>query len=299
MSILVLGTVALDSIQTPSGKRTNLLGGSAIHFAMIAKLFTCVSLVSVIGEDFPEDYLYLLRNKNIDLSSLKKEKGSNFKWEVRYEKDLDSAITLKTELGVFSRFIPSISRLQRKIKYVFLANGDPDLQDYLLKKMINPRLICLDSMDYWIKHKRRKLLKLLKNIHVYLANDQEARLLSQEDNLIKAAKTILEFGPQMILIKKAEHGAILFSKGFVFSLPAYPVENVIDPTGAGDAFAGGFMGYLARVDRISPTEVKKAVVYGTIAGSFNIEDFGIERTLNLTLRDFKERLIRFKRIIGF
>ncbi|MCM8796143.1 MAG: PfkB family carbohydrate kinase [Candidatus Omnitrophica bacterium] len=299
MSIIVLGTVALDSVKTPYGKRVHMLGGSAVHFAMSARLFAPVNLVAIIGEDFPKKYIDFLHQKGLILTSLIKERGNTFKWEGEYEGDLNTALTLNTELGVLSIFHPQISPQQRKIKYIFLANLDPDIQRHLLQKMSSPKLVGLDSMNYWINHKRRALLRLLKEVDIYVANDQEARSLSGENNLLKAAKYLYNCGPKMVLIKKGEHGVLFFAPKFIFSLPAYPTDKVVDPTGAGDTFAGGFMGYLAKVNKINPITIKKAIAYGTVVASFNVEGFGIERTANLTLKDLRNRMKRFKKCILF
>jgi sugar/nucleoside kinase (ribokinase family) len=299
MSILVLGTVALDTVKTPYGKRQHMLGGSAVHFAMSCRLFTTVHLVALVGADFPQKHIDFLNKKGIISTSIMKGQGETFKWEGEYRGDLNAAITINTELGVLLEFLPQIPHEQKKLKYIFLANVDPDIQRHLLDGMRGPRLVALDSMNYWISNKRDSLLSLLKKVDIYVANDQEARTLSQEHNLLKAAKRLRKLGPEMILIKKGEHGVFVYSDNFIFSLPAYPVDKVIDPTGAGDTFAGGFMGYLARAKRINPENIKKAVAYGTIAASFNVEAFGTERTARLTRAKIEERLRRFKKIILF
>lgn len=294
MSILVLGTVALDTVKAPSGARKDMLGGSAVHFSMSARLFTEVNLVAVIGRDFPQKHIDFLEKKGIILSSLIKSEGKTFKWAGEYKDDLNSALTLNTELGVLLDFLPKVREEQRRIKCVFLANIDPDLQDHLLTRMRSPGLIALDSMNYWIKHKREALLRLLKKVDIYVANDREARELSGETNLIKAAKRLRRFGPKMILIKKGEHGALMYSDKFLFSFPACPIEKVIDPTGAGDTFAGAFMGYLAKAGRLEEKTIKKALAYGIVAASFNIEGFGLDRTSCLTRHDLENRLVQFR-----
>jgi sugar/nucleoside kinase (ribokinase family) len=299
MSILVLGTVALDTVRTPFGTRKYILGGSAAHFAIVCRLFTNVNLVAIIGEDFPSKYINFLHKKGIILTSLIRGKGKTFKWEGEYRGDLNTALTLNTELGVLSYFRPTVSEEQKKIKYIFLANVDPDIQRHLLGHMRSPRLVGLDSMNYWINHKRKSLLRLLKKVNIYVANEQEARFLSGENNLLKAAQNLRTLGPEMILIKKGEHGVLFFSDKFIFSIPAYPTDKVIDPTGAGDSFAGGFMGYLTKVKNINNVSLKKAIAYGTIAASFNVEDFGLSKTAKLTLHNLEERLNRFKRIVRF
>lgn len=299
MSILVLGTVALDTVRTPFGFKRHILGGSAVHFAMAARLFSRVNLVAIVGRDFPEKYIAFLHKKGIILTSLIRGQGETFKWKGEYRGDLNTALTLSTELGVLSTFKPSVSYDQRKIKYIFLANVDPDIQNHLLSHMHAPKLVALDSMDYWIKHKRKALLQLLKKVDIYVANDREARSLSGETNLIKAARYLYSCGPKMILIKKGEHGVLFYSDKFIFSVPAYPTEKVIDPTGAGDTFAGGFMGYLAKVDKINEATLKKAIAYGTVTASFNVEDFGVNKTSHLTIRELEERLGKFRKIISF
>jgi len=299
MSIIVLGTVALDTVKTPFGRRKHMLGGSAAHFAMSARLFTNVNLVAIIGEDFPPKYIDFLRKKGVILTSLIKESGRTFKWEGEYKGDLNSALTLNTELGVLSAFRPSISEEQRKIKYIFLANVDPDIQRHLLSSMHSPVLVGLDSMNYWIHHKRAALLRLLKKVNIYVANDQEARVLSGETNLIKAARCLYSYGPRMVLIKKGEHGVFFYSDKFIFSIPAYPTDKVIDPTGAGDTFAGGFMGYLTQAKKISSQTLKNAIACGTVCASFNVEDFGLDRTARLTLKDLESRLSRFRKLVLF
>ena len=293
MSILVLGTVALDSVRTPYGARKDMLGGSAAHFAMSCRLFTNVNLVAIVGSDCPSKYIDFLHKKGIILTALIKERGRTFKWEGEYKGDLNSALTLNTELGVLSAFRPSVLEAQRKIRYIFLANVDPDIQRHLLSSMHSPTLVGLDSMNYWIHHKRAELLRLLKRVNIYVANDQEARALSGENNLIKAARCLYSYGPGMVLIKKGEHGVIFYSDKFIFCIPAYPTDKVIDPTGAGDTFAGGFMGYLTRAKKINAETIKKAIAIGSVAASFNVEGFGLNRTARLSLNELERRLIKF------
>lgn len=309
MSILVLGTVALDTVKTPFGERRHMLGGSAAHFSMAARLFTRVNMVAIIGKDFPEKYIDFLKKKGVILTSLIRSEGKTFKWAGEYGGDLNTALTLSTELGVLLTFKPSVSEEQRGIKNIFLANIDPDLQIHLLSHMRSPQLVASDSMNYWINNKRKSLLRLLKQVDIYVANDQEARSLSGEANLIKAAKSLRARGPKMILIKKGEHGVLFYrdkftqplhgGAGFIFSLPAYPTDKVIDPTGAGDTFAGGFMGYLAKSKKVNAVSIKRALAYGTVAASFNIEDFGLERTARLKSKDLEERFAKFRNLVLF
>lgn len=299
MSILVLGTVALDTVKTPFGERERILGGSAAHFSMSARLFTKLSLVAVAGEDFPSRHIDFLRAKRIDLTSLAITGGKTFHWQGEYKDDLNTAITLKTELGVLASFNPHVTEEQRKIKYLFLANVDPDIQLSLLNLMRSPKLVALDSMNYWIDTKRKSLLNLLKKVDIYVANDKEALSLSQESSILKAAKSLHKIGAKMVLIKKGEHGVLFYNGSSFFSLPAYPAESVIDPTGAGDTFAGGFFGYLAKSGKINDQEIKKALAYGTVAASFNIESFGLEKTAKLKMEDIKKRLAEFKNYVAF
>lgn len=299
MGIIVLGTVALDTVKTPYGRRKNLLGGSAAHFALAARFFTEVNLVAIVGGDFPKEYINFLRKKGIILTSLIRSEGKTFRWSGEYAGDLNTALTLSTELGVLSIFKPQIPHHQRKIENVFLANIDPDIQMHLLNCMESTRLVGLDSMNYWIKNKKHSLNKLLKEVDIYVANDQEARDLSGEHNLIKAARALRKLGPRFIVIKKGEHGVLFYCDKFIFSYPAFPVERVIDPTGAGDTFAGGFMGYLSQEKNINEKTLKRAVVYGTILSSFNVEGFGMDKISSLTKAKIKSRLNKFKKTLTF
>jgi sugar/nucleoside kinase (ribokinase family) len=299
MSIIVLGTVALDTIKTPFGFRKDILGGSAVHFSMSARLFTKVNLVANVGMDFPGKHIDFLKRKGLVLSSLIKDEGRTFRWEGEYKGDLNTAITLKTELGVLATFKPVILEEQKKIKHIFLANVDPDIQRHLLGEMRYPSLVGLDTMNYWIHNKRAPLLGLLKHVNIFVVNEQEARDLSGELNLIKAAKCLHSYGPDIVLIKKGEHGVLLYSAKFIIAIPAYPMDKVIDPTGAGDTFAGGFMGYLSKVDKVSQASLKKAICYGTIAASFNVEGFGTDKTSVLTLAKLNQRLTEFRKIVLF
>ena len=299
MSIIVLGTVALDNVKTPCGERKDMLGGSASHFSMAARLFTDVHLVAVIGKDFPKRYIDFLEKKGIILDSVEKKSGLSFKWEGKYEGDLNTAITLNTRLGVLASFSPHVTDRERDARNVFLANIDPDIQMRLLKMMRRPRLVGLDSMNYWITSKRPALLKVLKVADIYLANEGEAKELSGENNLLKAAAALRKMGPPMIVIKKGEHGVMVFSEGFIFPLPAYPIDKIVDPTGAGDTFAGGFMGYLSRSRSFKRADIKKAAAYGTVCASFNVQGFGLERTSKLDIRQVNSRLKEFKEYVAF
>src|SRR3989344_5103641 len=300
MSLVVLGTVALDHVKTPSGSKKDMLGGSAAHFAMSARLFTEVHLVAVVGLDFPERHLDFLRRKGIDLTSLKIGQDKTFRWRGEYKKeDLNTALTLATELGVLQNYVPEVADHQRHMPNVFLANCDPDLQMELLSHLKNPRLIGLDSMNLWITHKQRSLRRLMKMVNLFVANDGEARALTGEHNLIAAAKCLCRMGPQMIVIKKGEHGVLFYSDRFMFSFPAYPVEKVVDPTGAGDTFAGGLMGYLSKTNTINAKTLKKAIIYATTIASFNVEGFGVEKTADLTLPVVHRRMRELIQFISY
>ncbi len=299
MSIIVLGTTALDTVKTPAGKRREMLGGSAVHFSMSASFFTPVNLVAIVGKDFPKKHIEFLNKKGINLTSLVVEHGKTFRWEGEYHGDLNAALTLNTELGVLSAFRPQIAEHQRHIENIFLANVDPDIQRHLLTKMHKPRLVGLDSMNYWIDHKRGSLLKLMKNVDIFVANDAEARSLSGVTNLIKASKVLRKIGAPIVVIKKGEHGVLVNCGDLIFCLPAYPVEKIVDPTGAGDTFAGGFMGYLSCSKKISTATLKRAIAYGTIMASFNVEGFGVERIASVTRREVNARLKHFAKIVRF
>ena len=290
-----MGTVALDTVKTPRGKRRNMLGGSAAHLAMEARFFTPVNLVAVGGKDFPLSHIDFLRRKGLILTSLKKESGRTFRWEGEYKGDMNAALTLNTELGVLSAFHPELSDEEKRMKYIFLANLDPDIQSRLLDSIHSPKLVALDSMNYWIRHKRRPLLGLLKRVDIFVANDAEARELSGKHSLLDAARKLRRFGPKMILIKKGEHGVLFYADNLCFSLPAYPVTKLVDPTGAGDSFAGGFIGYLTKVKTINKQAIKKAIAYGTVIASFNVEGFGLERTAELTFKEIGARLKSYRR----
>lgn len=297
MSLLVLGTVALDNVKTPSGEKRDLLGGSAAHFSMSARLFTEVHLVAVIGRDFPKKHIAFLRRKGIVLNSLAEGEGKTFRWDGEYKQDdMNSALTLATELGVLATFSPQVAQHQRDIPNIFLANIDPDIQMGLLQTMNKSRLVGLDSMNLWINHKPDSLKRLMRRVDLFVANDGEARALTGEHNLIRAARILRRMGPKLVVVKKGEHGVLFYSDAFQFSFPAFPVEKVVDPTGAGDTFAGGLMGYLSTMKKIDAKTLKTAVIYGTVMASFNVEGFGVARTAGLTHKLVQNRI---KRLIKF
>jgi len=297
--VLVVGSVALDNIKTPYSRCEEVLGGSATFFSLSARMFTRVNLVAVVGRDFPEKYLKLFKEKGIDINGLEVTDGETFRWEGEYEWDFNSVKTLATHLNVFSSFNPRLPAEYKRSKYVFLANIDPEIQERVLRQVINPKLVACDTMNHWIGSKKKQLTKFLKKVDILFLNDGEARQLSGENNLLKAAKTIFKFGPKRIIIKKGEHGAMLFSKNSVFCVPAFLLEEVYDPTGAGDTFAGGVMGYLASHDSLSDGALRRALVHGNIMATFAVEDFGPWRLASLTRPEIEKRLKQFKQLTCF
>jgi len=299
MSVLVVGSVALDTIRTPFGKANNILGGSATFSAVSASVFAPVRLVAVVGEDFPKKHLALLKSKRIDLEGLKKAPGKTFRWEGKYGWDFSSPTTIATHLNVFGKFNPKIPPSYRKSKYVFLANIDPQIQEKVLNQVDKPKIVACDTMNYWIENKRKQLLKLLKKVDVCFLNEAEAKELTGEANLVKAGKEVLKLGPPVVIIKKGEHGVLLFSQKHIFATPAYLLESVYDPTGAGDTFAGGFMGYLAKNKKCNQQSLREAVVYGNIMATFAVEDFSLRRLEKVTAFDVRKRLKEFKKSTSF
>lgn len=290
MGLLVVGSLGLDTVATPFDRVENALGGSAVYISLSSSYFTGPTyMVGVVGDDFPKKYIKLLEDHNIDLEGLQVvEGGKTFRWSGKYHYDLNVRDTLLTELNVFESFDPVIPDKFKKSKFVILGNIDPVLQIRVLDQMDDPNFVVCDTMNYWIEGKREELLKLLKRVNVLIINDSEARLLAHEPNLIKAAKQIRELGPEFLIIKKGEHGALLFAEDTVFSAPAYPLEMIYDPTGAGDSFAGGFIGYLHKTQDLSVENMKKAVVYGSSLASFCVEKFstqGLEELDYLRVHD--------------
>lgn len=300
MAILVVGSVALDSIKTPCGEKTDCLGGSATFFSLSAGYFSKINVVAVVGEDFPKEHISFLRKKrNIDLSGLQIKKGKTFRWKASYEYDINNPRTIDTQLNVFGEFNPIIPEKYRNSKFLFLANIDPDLQSNILKQIARPKIIACDSMNYWIKTKRPSLSRLLKCVDIFFTNDAEARMLAQTDNLLKAAKHIISLGPKISIIKKGEHGVLFCTKSSSFIAPAYLLENVVDPTGAGDTFAGGFIGYLSSQRKINDSVLRKAIVYGTIMASFSVESFSVNKLANLKKQDIERRYREFVKLTKF
>jgi sugar/nucleoside kinase (ribokinase family) len=299
MTLLVVGSVALDSVETPFGKAENVIGGSGTFFSASAMHLAPVQLVGVVGSDYPVEKLEPLRAHGVDLAGLERADGSSFRWRGRYRHDLNAAETLETHLGVFSRFSPKIPEQFRQAPFVFLANIDPRLQLDVLRQVERPKFVACDTMNFWIESRRPELLELLKHVDLVTVNEGEARQLSEKYNLVKAARWIMERGPKVVVIKKGENGAYLFLDREIFFAPAYPLEEVFDPTGAGDSFAGGLMGYLARSRAFGPPELRRAVIYGSALGSFAVERFSVGRLLEIGREDIAARVGAFRELVAF
>jgi sugar/nucleoside kinase (ribokinase family) len=299
MSLLVVGSVALDTVETPFGRADDALGGSATFFSAAASLFAPVQLVGVVGDDYPVDALSFLSDRGVDLGGLETAQGESFRWSGVYSFDLNSRETLETRLGVFADFAPRIPEEFRDAEMVFLGNIDPVLQLDVLDQIRKPKFVACDTMNYWIESKKDDLLRLLSKVDLLLVNDGEARELSGDFNLARAAKWIQARGPRYLIIKKGEHGAILFTPNSVFFAPGYPLEEVFDPTGAGDCFAGGFMGHLAQCGRLDDVDLRRAVVYGSVMGSYACEKFSVDRLRDLTTEEVEERMRSFREMTVF
>jgi sugar/nucleoside kinase (ribokinase family) len=299
MSILVVGSVAFDSVETPFGKAEEVLGGSGTYFSTAASFFTDVSLVAAIGEDFPAEHLEFLAGRGIDLQGVHASPGKTFRWKGRYGFDLNEAQTLETHLNVFETFRPRLASGYEQSEFVFLANIDPELQLEVLQQVKRPQLVACDTMNFWIAGKREALIKTLGHVDLLVINEGETRQLANEPNLVKAARTILAMGPRILVIKRGEYGVLMATEHSLFSVPAYPLEAVFDPTGAGDTFAGGMMGYLANCKDLSDASLRKAIVFGTIMASFNVEQFSLNRLRTLTYQEIEDRYRRFRLLTEF
>jgi len=297
--LLVVGSVALDSVETPFGAREEVLGGSATYFSAAASLLTPVSVVGVVGEDFPLAQLDFLRGRGVSLEGLERVRGKTFRWKGRYGFDLNTAQTLDTQLNVFADFEPKLHEAAQKADRVFLGNIDPVLQMRVLDQVQRPKLVCADTMNFWIEGKREALLRLLPRIDVLLVNDAEARQLAGEANIVKAAAAIERMGPRAVCIKRGEYGALLVSGKEAFYAPAFPLAAVADPTGAGDSFAGGFLGLLDRLGKDDLRDLRQAVVMGCTIASFTVEAFSLDRLRDLTLADVRGRFERFRELTEF
>ena len=299
MALLVVGTVAFDSIRTPHGRAENILGGSAAYFSLAASWFVPVQVVAVVGDDFGEEHLRLFQDRGVDTAGLVRAPGKTFRWSGEYAGDMNEARTLETHLNVFEEFSPKIPASYLDSEFVFLGNIDPVLQLHVRRQLPKARLAALDSMNYWIKGKPEELKKALAEVDVLLINETEARMLSGISNLKKAAEVIQKMGPRTLVIKRGEHGVMLFSDGGIFSAPAFPLDEVHDPTGAGDSFAGGFMGHLAKAGDLSHVQLRRAVIYGSVMASYAVEEFGLARLLRLTPKEIEARYREFKNLTHF
>ncbi len=299
MDILVIGSVAFDSVETPFGRGDDVLGGSATYFSTSASFFTGVQLVAVVGEDFPDEPKTFLRSRGVDLAGLQTRPGETFRWKGRYGYDLNEAQTLETHLNVFETFHPQLPESYRKAEYVFLANIDPELQLEVLNQVERPKLIACDTMNFWIEGKREALVRTLGHVDILIINEAEVRQLADEANLVKASRAVLAMGPKTLVVKRGEYGVLVFTEHSIFSAPAYPLEEVFDPTGAGDTFAGGFMGYLASTNNLSDATMRKATVFGSVMASFTVEDFSLNRLRKLSWPEIEERFRRFQALTSF
>jgi len=299
MGIVVVGTVAFDTVETPFGRGENVLGGSATYFSTSASFFTEVSLVAVVGEDFPQEHLDFLKCREIDLQGLQQIPGKTFHWSGKYGYDLNEAQTLDTQLNVLMEFKPELPASYRDTNVLFLANIDPELQLQVLDQVKQPKLTACDSMNFWISSKPEALKEVMKRVDIVVINEGEARMLTGEANLVKAARRIIALGCKRLVVKRGEYGVLMFTADTVFAAPAWPLEEVFDPTGAGDTFAGGFMGYLANTGDLSEEGMRQALVFGSVMASFNVEDFSLNRMKRLTYPEIETRYRSFKGLTSF
>jgi sugar/nucleoside kinase (ribokinase family) len=294
-----VGSVALDSVETPFGRRDDVLGGSATYFSSAASFLTDVGIVAVVGEDFPAEHLEYLKARGVRLGGLQRTQGATFRWKGRYGFDLNNAETLDTRLNVFEKFTPDLPAACRAAEFVFLGNIDPELQIRVLEQVERPRLVACDTMNFWIRGKPDALRRALKRVDLLLVNDAEARQLAGENNIVKAARAIQAMGPRRLVIKRGEYGAILFEGEHAFAAPAYPLHSLFDPTGAGDSFAGGFVGHLARMGTLDGTVVRQATIMGSVLASFCVEAFSVDRFRSLTREEIAARFREFKHLTHF
>jgi len=300
MSLLVVGSVALDSVQTPTAARDDVLGGSAVFFSYAASYFTSVQLVGVVGDDWPAEHTRLLQERRIDTTGLQVVPGAQtFRWKGKYLPNMNDRETLEVHLNVFGDFDPVLPEIYRRSKYLFLANGAPTLQMKVLDQVPSAQLAVADTMDLWIREQHDELLQLLKRLDGLVLNDSEAKLLTGDENLVSAGHRVRAMGPRFVVIKKGEHGAMFFSEHETYVLPAYPTARVVDPTGAGDSFAGGMMGFLAEQDNFEPQTLKKAMAYGILVASYNVEDFSLERMKQIGRDDLELRLEEYQKMLRF
>jgi sugar/nucleoside kinase (ribokinase family) len=300
IKLLVVGTVAYDSIETPFGKADNVLGGSALHFTNAASFFTDVGIVATVGNDFELSDIAFLKDRNVDMSGIKVDEGKTFRWEGKYGYDLNQAITLKTELNVIENFKPRIPTDFGEADFVFLANIDPVLQSYVIDQIKKPTtVVVLDTMNFWIENRFNELMDVIKRVDMIVINEAELREISKEHSLVKGARKIMSHGPSCVVVKRGEYGVLMMNREEIFLCPAFPLEDVFDPTGAGDTFAGGFMGYIANMGDASTETLKQAIITGSVMASFNVEDFSINRLKGLNYLEIRERYRAFKKCLQF
>lgn len=299
MGIVVVGTVAFDTVETPFGRGENVLGGSGTYFSTSASFFTDVSLVAVVGEDFPQEHVAFLKSRDIDTTGLVRIPGKTFHWSGKYGYDLNEAQTLDTQLNVLMEFRPDLPESYRDAEFVFLANIDPELQLEVLTQVRRPRLVACDTMNFWISSKPETLKDVLRRVDIVVINEGEARQFTGEPNLVKAARQIVALGCKRLIIKRGEYGVLMFTADSIFAAPAFPLEEVFDPTGAGDTFAGGFMGYLANTGNLSEEGFRQAIIFGSVMASFNVEDFSLNRMKQLTYPEIEARYRCFKALTHF
>lgn len=300
MSVLVVGSIALDSVETPFGRRDDALGGSATFFSTSASFFGPVSLLGAVGEDFPEEHVRFLAGRGVDVSGLQRSAGKTFRWKGRYEFDLNEAHTLDTQLNVFGQFRPELPPALQRPDLLFLGNIHPELQSLVLDQVAaRPKLVAMDTMNFWISGSREALLRTLARVDMLFVNDAEVRQLAGEHNVVKAARAVFRMGPKRVVVKRGEYGAVLFDGDHVFSAPAYPLEDVFDPTGAGDSFAGGFIGFLGRHGNGSVSALRQACIAGSTMASFCVERFSLDRFRDLTAAEIEARLTSFRTLTHF
>lgn len=299
VDVVISGTVALDSIRTPFGEARDVLGGSAVYSSVAARAFAHAGVVSVVGEDFPKKHLGLLKKLGVDTGGIEVMAGDTFRWSGFYEYDMNQAHTLDTRLNVLAAFDPKVPDAYRAAKYLFLANTDPEVQMRVYRQMEKPGLVMMDTMNFWIAQKKDALARMIGLVDVLVLNDAEARQYWDSPSLVHAGRSFLGMGPKAVIIKKGEHGALMFTDGSCFSAPAYPLEKLVDPTGAGDSFAGGFIGWLARTEDLSPRNLRKAVVFGSAIASYDAEDFSLGRLKTITRDDIFNRYMMFQDIVSF
>ena len=300
MPLLVVGSVALDDVETPQERREDVLGGSAVYFSYAASYFSKVRLVGVVGEDFPKEHVGLLTGRGIDTAGLHTIKGGKtFRWRGKYRPNMNDRDTLDVQLNVLDGFRPKLSDELRRCQYLFLGNDTPSTQLKVLEQVPGAELVVADTMDLWINTAKQDLLALLKRIDGLVLNDSEAKLLTGDENLVRAGHKVRELGPKFVVIKKGEHGAMFFSEFETYVMPAYPTPRVVDPTGAGDSFAGGMMGYLAEKRNFEPKTLKEAMAYGILVASFNVEDFSLERMKQIERTDLEKRMAEYRKMLSF